>query len=282
MAPARTLASLAAVTLALTACGQATRAAAPAPPKGLSPAALVQVAQTTGRASTERMSMTITQAPQSAATHLILSTSGTLTTGLPFRDSMSVTSIGADGKAIHMQERMFGTTLYMRSPAFDSFAPPSRPWVKVDATTLPNGSALKAELQAGNDTSKQSLALLHGALGAIRKVGTEPIRGVATTHFKTTVSFDKALQAMSPQLRAALTPSINQLKALTGSDTMPLELWIDAQHHLRAEQYSLTSPQFNGSLIYRIELYDFGAPLNVTVPPASEVSHLPAAASNNV
>ena len=63
---------------------------------------------------------------------------------------------------------------------------------------------------------------------------------------------------------------------------MPLELWIDAQHHLRAEQYSLTSPQFNGSLIYRIELYDFGAPLNVTVPPASEVSHLPAAASNNV
>jgi hypothetical protein len=112
---------------------------------------------------------------------------------------------------------------------------------------------------------------------SVTKVGTESVRGAPTTHYRADVDFAKA--AAKRGLPAA---DITALEKALGTNTLPVDLWIDGQGAARRLQYHVPLPKVSttsaagqsGELTETLDLYDFGVPVAVSPPPASQVAEL--------
>lgn len=275
MLPLRASACAALAALTLTACGQASSQSASTsttvPPK-LSPVRLAAVSRATTKAGSYRIAMRMTIPTASGTVHM--RAGGAFTTAYPQSGAMT---IGMNGPtAIRMSEKILWPDIYIKSSALQQSLPGSKPWLHLSVRRLPGGAALDTLAGASNDNASQALAYLKGASTGIRNLGIAQIRGDATTHYRATVDFDKVLAALPPKARAAMRPAIAKLTAASGASSMPMDFWIDADHRLRAERYSIASPDGSGAMTFRIELYGFGVPVHVARPPASQVSELPA------
>jgi hypothetical protein len=115
-------------------------------------------------------------------------------------------------------------------------------------------------------------------------VGPETVRGVATTHYRFDVDSAKALAKLPADAHAAIKAFIAQL----GITATPMEAWIDAEGRIRrihatidtSKSTASPSPLLSGlpatalrkSTDLTMELFDYGAPVSVTVPAADEVT----------
>ncbi len=259
--------------LTLTACGQAASLPAPTNAPDISPDSLAAFAHATSTAGSARIAMTMKVPAESGS--VTVKANGKFTTGSPVQGEMSLVLAGSGSKHIRMQEKIIWPVIYMRSRLFQRAMPNSKPWLKIDVKQLPGGGALNAMAGASNNNTDQALAYLKGASSDVENLGTSKVRGVTTTHYRAQINFAKVLKNMTAKMRAASRATINRLSLATGSVTMPMDFWIDAQGRLRAEQYSINSAAFTGPLFTRIEMYDFGVAVHVTPPPASQTSELP-------
>ena len=177
---------------------------------------------------------------------------------------------------------MFGTNLYMQLPqALQSQIPGGKPFVKIDlaAASKQAGIDLGALSQQNPDAASQ-LAFLKGAGADFKKVGTEKLRGTSTTHYRGTIDLNKAAAAAStPEQKTALEKAVQQ----TGISTLPLDVWVDGQGRLRKMTYQIDMSKAlqggrsgPGVVNATMELFDYGAPLTVTEPPADQVTDLSA------
>ncbi len=145
-----------------------------------------------------------------------------------------------------------------------------KPWIKIDLTQLlgKNATALGSLSQGSSDPS-QSLAYLFGASG-VTKIGSDSVRGVATTHYTGKLDLTRATQRLTPQFRALYQRALQQLGGSVSS--LPADLWIDGQGRLRRMSYTLklaTSTTKN-----TIDYFAFGTPVSVQLPPADQVTSL--------
>lgn len=122
-----------------------------------------------------------------------------------------------------------------------------------------------------------SLNLLRGATDSLHKVGSESVRGVATTHVAGTLDQHKALAAIpDAKQRAALTKLSSLVKT---PNRLPVDLWIDDSGVLRRQKQtvSLASQRVSGvsvpasTVTTTTEFYDFGVPVKAVAPPANAV-----------
>jgi hypothetical protein len=119
------------------------------------------------------------------------------------------------------------------------------------------------------------LALLRGATSSLHTVGSEPVRGVPTTHIAGTLDRQKALSALpDAKVRAALL----KLSALVKTpNQVPVDLWIDSSGVLRKLRQKITLPAQKvmsvsipaSTVTTTNEFYDFGVPVTAVAPPAS-------------
>jgi hypothetical protein len=170
---------------------------------------------------------------------------------------------------------MDGTTVYFKAPS--GTVPGSKPWVKVD---LPDAESLGSLGSAGsnslsNDPS-QALSFLLGASQSFTLIGSERVRGVATKHYHLLLDLNRAATQLPSDRQANYRKMIENL----GTTTIPADVWIDARGLIRRMQLnniplgSAGDRSPNSSIDETIELYDFGVSVNVTPPPASEVTNL--------
>jgi hypothetical protein len=159
-------------------------------------------------------------------------------------------------------------------PALGAALPPGKSWVKVDLASAGKsvGAAGLSQAQAGDPS--QTLDYLRGVTGNVARVGTDEIRGTHTTHYRTTVDLRKAAEK-SPTARDIINSTIK----LLGSSTQPLDVWIDAQGRVRRIHYTVdlskskaTTPSIPGSATFTLDLFDFGVPVQATVPPADQIA----------
>ena len=159
-----------------------------------------------------------------------------------------------------VETRTLGGTTYTKLPP--GAGPKGKPWVKVDTSTASGTGDLS--------NPNQSLAALKAGLGPVKRLGTAQIAGVPTTRYAT--SIDVAGAARS-------NPAFTQLAQL-GVTTVPLEVSIDKQGRLRglterfrATKFPLSERQTGPAAItVSITYTDFGIPVTVTAPPASQVT----------
>ena len=112
--------------------------------------------------------------------------------------SAALTMNGIGASTSSMELRMLYPVTYMRFPNLP--LPTDKSWIKVDLEKAANALGMKVpQLQlGGNPSPTDALAQLRGSRDA-KKLGTETIDGVNTTHYRVTIDVDKALARATPQ-----------------------------------------------------------------------------------
>lgn len=129
--------------------------------------------------------------------------------------------------------------------------------------------------QFGQSNPAGTLIYVDGAK-SVRRVGTEKLRGVQTTHYKG-VGDIRLLKERAP---ADVPPSIETLDRWLESATFPMDVWIDAEALIR--WMSVKMPYADDvpfqvpfeSVESSMEYFDFGVPVSVKFPPPSKVEDI--------
>jgi hypothetical protein len=151
----------------------------------------------------------------------------------------------AGGLSGSMDVRLDGTDLYLKSPLFSAALPPGKTWLKLDLSKATNAHGVDLSTLVSQDPA-QTLARLR-SISKVTKVGTEQVGGVATTHYRGRVT------------KAAAAPA------------GVYEVWIGNDDNFvhRLQFASVIGP--NQHVVTTVDLWDFGKPVTVDVPPASDV-----------
>ncbi len=160
-------------------------------------------------------------------------------------------------------------------------------WLRLDPRA-PLGADASALAQAQVDPAGQ-LAFLGAISDDVRAVGVEAVRGVPTKHYVATIDVPAQLSRSATGIGARLA----SIEDVIGSARVAVDVWIDGAG--RARRVVVSIPLSNAtvgiggpagkSAVMRVQtdLYAFGTPVAVTVPPAAQVRpyaalHLPAVA----
>jgi hypothetical protein len=174
-----------------------------------------------------------------------------------------------------------GPMLYVRAPMLASFIPATTPWIKLDPSTLPQGQGgLGPATAAANPAA--ILAAIKDAL-TVEEVGADAVDGVDATHYRASVDLVTLLPllaSMTPNAPtdAEMQKAKDQLEKV-GLQTLPIELWVDADGYLKqmqlAPDLSKVDPEHPGtSFSVTLTLSNIGEHFSIDVPAASQVTDI--------
>ena len=186
-----------------------------------------------------------------------------------------------------IQIREVDHVLYEHLPAGASAGlPGAKPWLSIDLDALLKHStgASLSEIEAGQQDDPASILgyLRQASASGLHRVGTASIRGVSTTEYTATIDLDKVAAADG----GALAKVIRTEERTLGSSSYPISVWVDGQGLVRQVSYHLTVSPTAGltaggsgapahaAVSATMQLYDFGTPVTVTAPPASQTTNL--------
>jgi len=156
-----------------------------------------------------------------------------------------------------------GLVIYMKSPTFDALTKKGA-WVKLDygaVVAKQSGVDLNSYMsQQGRDPS-QMLKTLKDKAKSIVEVGNEDVRGITTTHY--TVTFDVAEMYRSSGAVVDDQKLAELVKQMNGG-VVTEDVWIGIDQYVR--KIVMTTPTATGDVHFQMELFDFGAPVDATVP----------------
>jgi hypothetical protein len=158
--------------------------------------------------------------------------------------------------------------IYVRlGSLLSSQLPGGQQWIKLDLSKLGKSAGLDlSKLLSGSQMQPGDLLSLLQTEGAkIHKVGPATVNGAATTHYRVVVDTRSRLKDLttSPLLAgvAAQVPRI------------PEDVWIGKDGLVRRVRVSLNLP--HGATAVRtamaMDLYDYGAQVDIAAPPSSQV-----------
>lgn len=230
--------------------------------------AVVRAADVTGASSGYRFQATMSIT--GASTALKAAMSGTILSAsnrgaLALRESVQ-------GHSINVSERYSGKTYWVSVTGIPGAAAlTSKPWLKYNLGSTLNQLGVGG-LPSGGSNPTQFLTYMKAAGADAQRLGTETIRGVATTHYAVTVNLNGYVRLVSPAARPAARKAIQRLISTIGSDTMHMQVWID--HHNLARRLSLSFPECVAQQHLRVgmtmDLFDFGTDATVTLPTAAQ------------
>jgi hypothetical protein len=251
--------------------------------------ALKQAAQKTTEAGTAKVAMTFGITGVAGLGDTTLSIDGAVdsTTGqsaftmdlsklaaaLPSSQQAGVGAILGDGKVQIVTD---GGDVYMQLGSLATLLGGSgQSWIKV-----PVGSDAASAVGAPVGDGTEILKLLDQA-GGVTTVGNEQVRGVDTTHYQGTLDLASALAEASADQRAKAESELGKVGIDPSSATLPVDVWIGADGLVRRVKVGVEGLQTTGTTAasstgspggsVTIEFYDFGQPVNITVPSADQV-----------
>jgi hypothetical protein len=166
--------------------------------------------------------------------------------------------------SMQIDELFDGSAFYVHFPAsVAGRIPGGKAWIKVDldAHGKAAGTDLKQMMQANQGNPADMLQALKG-VGTSHKVGSENIDGAATTHYRAEIDLERAADRIGSAKAKALFQS-------AGAGALPIDVWIDRAGRVRRESFNFSVEGV--SLDMTIAFTHFGAPVDVTPPPADQV-----------
>ncbi|MFC8140352.1 DUF1396 domain-containing protein [Streptomyces paradoxus] len=148
-------------------------------------------------------------------------------------------------------------------------------WLKFDLS----GSDAAKDLDKMGSTSQAEQnpaaesTFLTGAKD-VKKVGSEKVDGVETTHYTGTVTLADlraSLKDSKAETREQREKSIKQYEKL-GVDKLTMDMWVDGEDHTK--QFRMKGQADKGPMDMTITFLDYNKPVTVKVPPANEVADL--------
>lgn len=193
--------------------------------------------------------------------------------------------LGSLGGGRRIKAFVDGTTAYVNTSGLGLTG--SKPWIRVDTPTSAAGF--------GSITSTAfSGPKLLSQMSNVSAVGTETLHGASTTHYRGTLNLGAALNQLGGGGGGISQLGPSAQSALAGT-AIPLDVWIDGQNRLRRFSVTMdlapilksalgqltagsggTFPSNTKAVIsLDFSLYDFGAALNLTPPPADQIGPAP-------
>lgn len=178
--------------------------------------------------------------------------------------------MGLPGLDEPMEVIVDGATTYVRIPFLSSMTGTSG-WLSASAEDL-GASADQLGFGAGTTDPSQLLEALRGVADDVEAAGQEDVRGVPTTRYTATVDLDAAADVVPADQRERFEA---ELHALGDLGALPVEVWIDADGLVRrlVLDVSGVAPQgqLPGKAQIAMELFDYGEPVEIDLPPADQV-----------
>lgn len=230
-------------------------------------------AVTAAAAATDRVPgyrMAITSTTTLGANTITFSGSGTIDDG--GREG-SITLEVAGHKITEILAKPY---VYMQFPNANTSVTHGKPWVRLDLSTLTDSSGSGSPV-GGSPDPAQGLSYLRDA-SAVTRVGTEPVRGVASTHYRAIIDFARLKTAGTGAQRSALKRAGALLERLTGEKSLPMDVWIGDDGHLSRFSFGFPLCTATGRVRedLNVELFDYGRQAVVSPPPASLVTDVDA------
>ena len=205
----------------------------------------------------------------------------TIVSGLtPLKASMSGTILSASnrgalalhervlGHSVNVAERYSGRTYWVSVTGIPGGSALTRkPWLKYNLGSTLNQLGVGGLPSGGSDPT-QFLTYLKAAGAVAQKLGTQTVRGVATTHYAVAVNLNNYARLVPAADRAAARKAIQRLISTIGSSTIHMQVWVD-RHNLARRLY-LSFPECVAQQHLRLrmtmDLFDFGTKATVTLP----------------
>ena len=169
-----------------------------------------------------------------------------------------------------------GDLVYLRFPLIKDQLPAGKTWVKGDLKELADqsgGDLGQFGSFAGTDP-RDVFGMLKAVSGGITTVGTEKVRGVDTSHYMATIDIAK-LEKLVPADQRQSLGGLDQTAEQAGLTGIPIDIWIDGDQRVRKMSFEIEAKQPGMSQTtkasFEVELYDYGKPLDITLPPADQV-----------
>lgn len=231
---------------------------------------LVKTSQKSGQTDTLKADMNVqTSAPQgNVKMHMVMQMR--LRPQVAFdmvMDQMSIDGQAIAGGVGKMHMILVDKTLYMKSPALKAG---NKPWVALSLTELSKrgGQNIDQLLQSQRQVDPAEQTKMLTGSKNVREIGSEQVEGVQTTHYAGSMTPEEALSRLTPEQRAAQEKSLQK----SGVTKMDFEVWVDGQNLPRKMIMKLAGRvPVTTSVVYR----DYGKPVTVVAPPASQVGPMP-------
>lgn len=183
--------------------------------------------------------------------------------------------------ALRLDMVLDGTVAYMRFPLISGMIPGSKPWLRLDLAELSKREGFDlGQIQSFSDSDpRRTLDYLRVVSGEIRTVAQERVRGVATTHYRAAVDLRKYPEVVPDEQRELVRKATEKLVEQLGVGAVPVDVWVDDDGLVRRVSLEFDTGAAAGASLattMTMDLYDYGAPVDVALPPASEVSDLAA------
>jgi hypothetical protein len=151
-----------------------------------------------------------------------------------------------------------------------------KPWIRLDLSTLTDSYGSGSPV-GGSPDPAQGLSYLRGA-STVTRVGSESVRGVASTHYHAIIDFARLKAAGRDPQRSATNHARALLERLTGERSLPMDVWIGDDGHLSRFSFGFPLCTATGRLRenVNVELFDYGRQAVVSPPPASLVTDVDA------
>jgi hypothetical protein len=183
--------------------------------------------------------------------------------------------------ALRLDMVLDGTVAYMRFPLLTGMLPGAKPWLRLDLVELSKREGFDlGQIQSFSDSDpRRTLDYLRVVSGEIRTVGQERVRGVATTHYRAAVDLRKYPDVVPDEQRELVRKATEKLVEQLGVGAMPVDVWVDGDGLVRRVALELDAGAAGSvpvATTMTMDLYDYGTPVHVALPAASEVSDLAA------
>ncbi|WP_410810042.1 hypothetical protein [Micromonospora sp. 067-2] len=152
-----------------------------------------------------------------------------------------------------IEARLIGDAAYIKSDSLES----KKPWMKLDLSKLRPNSPLRQSFDLKSQT---------GIVG-----GIVTAEATGNGRYKGTADLEKAAAAASADggMRQGLESSAKLAK---DPKAIPFEATVDGEGRLTALSYTIATKTL-GDLTTEMKMSDFGKPVTVTAPPASEIEN---------
>jgi hypothetical protein len=172
-----------------------------------------------------------------------------------------------------METVLIPPMFYMRFPGKTSRLPDHKSWIAMRTDRFP-GAANAFGSPFGDTGPGALLKSLTAISSGVTKVGTTAIGTVPVTEFRVTLDPAKAAAG----LNGAWAAELRLFAEKSGTGKLPVEVWVDPQNLVRRITLSFQASRpvsVRPRVTQTTDFYDFGTPVRVSAPPASEVAEAP-------
>ena len=163
---------------------------------------------------------------------------------------------------------------YLKIPGLGSTG---KPWVKLSlAGKNGTGAALGQLLQSAENSNPANQTEALTASKDLRATGTEVINGIPTTRYEGSYSVADEMKKLPPALRKITSQSI----AALGVTRVHFTIWIDGKHQMR--RVITVEKGSSSTITTKLDIISINQPVNVTLPPPSQVASPPASLGTSI